>query len=99
MKNEDIFMTLFENLPTLFKYLIIVSETMLMRELTMNYMTTCFMHEIWNRKEKKSQSEDAPIMFQQNKGDNSFPCQGAKSCFYYDKLCFIIRFCYKTKNK
>ena len=74
-------------------------ETIPVKELTMDYVTACLMYEMSKRKEKEPQGEDAAMVLRQGKGDNSFPRQGAKSCYYYGKPDHIVRFCYKTKNK
>ena len=46
---------------------------------------------------EEAQGEDTAIVLGQNKGDNSFLCQGARSCFYYEKLGHIACFCNKAK--
>ena len=99
VRDEDIVMTLLESLPASFEYLITAMETMPMKELTMDYVTMRLMHEMSKRKEKEPQGEDVAMVLRQNKGDNSFPRQGAKSCFYCGKPGHIARFCYKAKNK
>ena len=58
MRYKDIVMTLLENLPTLYKYLIIALKTMPTKELTMDYVAARLMHEMTKRKEKKLQSEN-----------------------------------------
>lgn len=98
MKNEDILLTLLESLPILFEYLITALETMLIKKLTIIYVTTRLMHEMWKCKEKKPQHEDVAIVFRQSKGDNSFPYQDAKLCSYYGKPGYLTRFCYKTNK-
>ena len=57
------------------------------------------MHDMTKRKEKESQGEDVAMVLRQNRGGNSFPHQGAKSCFYSGKPSYIAFFWYKTKNK
>jgi hypothetical protein len=51
---------------------------MLMKKHTMDYVTARLMHEMSKHKEKESQGEDATIVLQQSKGNNSFLHQGAK---------------------
>jgi hypothetical protein len=67
MRDENIVMTLLENLSTLFEYLITAMETMPMKELTMNYVTAHFMHEILKRKKKEPQGDDAAMILGQYK--------------------------------
>ena len=47
-------MTLFENLSTSYKYLMIVLKTILMKKLRMDYVMTQLMHKILKRKKEKS---------------------------------------------
>ena len=72
---------------------------MLMREFMMDYVTARLMYEISKRNEREPQGEDAAMMLRQGKNDNSFPCQGTKSCYYCGKPDHIAYFCYKTNNK
>ena len=105
MKNENIVMTLLENLPVSFEYFITVMETMLMKnlmlmkDLMMDCVTTHLMHEMLKCQKNKPQSENAFMVLRQNKGGNLFPCQGLKSCFYCGKPDYTTCFCYKAKNK
>ena len=39
-------------------------ETMPMKELTMDYVTTCLMHEMLKCKEKEPQNKDAAMILQ-----------------------------------
>ena len=76
VRNEDIVITLLDNLSTLYKHLITTFETIPIKELMMNYMTMHFMHKMLKRKKKKkSQGEDAAMVLRQNKGTIHF---GAK---------------------
>jgi hypothetical protein len=56
VRDEDIVMTLLENLPVSYEYMITAMKTMLMKDLTMNYVTACLTHEMLKRKEKESLS-------------------------------------------
>ena len=49
VKSEDVVMTLFEGLSPSYKSLITALETMPIIELTMEYMTMHFMHEMLKR--------------------------------------------------
>lgn len=57
MRDEDIVLTLLESLPASYEYLIIALDTMPMKELTMDFVTTRLMHEISMRKENEPQGE------------------------------------------
>ena len=52
MRNEDIVMILFKSLPTTYENLIVVLETMLTKELMMEYMMTHLMYGMSKHKEK-----------------------------------------------
>lgn len=67
-----------------------------MKKLTMDYVTPCLINKMSKRKENP-QGENAAMMLQQNKNDNSFMYQSAKSCFYCGKPGHIAQFCYKAK--
>ena len=69
-----------------------------MKKLTMDYVTPCLINKMSKRKENP-QGENAAMMLQQNKNDNSFMYQSAKSCFYCGKPGHIACFCYIAKNK
>ncbi len=49
VREEDIIITLLENLPLSYEYLTTAIDTMPMKELTMDYMTTRLMHEMSKR--------------------------------------------------
>ena len=51
MINKNIMIILLENLPPFYEYLITTLKIMLMKELTMEYMTTCLIHAMSKRKE------------------------------------------------
>ena len=52
MRDKDIVTIFLENLKSLYEYLITAMEIMPMKELTMDYVTTCLMHEMSKRKKK-----------------------------------------------
>lgn len=54
VRNKDISMTLLENLPPSYEYLITGLETMLMKELTMEYAMAHLMHVISKKKGNKN---------------------------------------------
>ena len=43
---------------------------MLMKELTMEYVTPCLMHEMLNCKEKEPECDDATMVSRQSKADD-----------------------------
>ena len=53
VKDENIVMILFESLLALYEYLITALETMLMNELTMNYVMTRLIHNMLKLKKKE----------------------------------------------
>jgi hypothetical protein len=65
VRDEDIVMTLLKSLLASYKYLITVMETMLMKDLTMDYVTVCLMHKMPKHKENDSQYEDAAMISRQ----------------------------------
>ena len=62
MWEENIVMTLLENLPASYEYLITALETMPMKELTMEYVTARLKHEVSKHKEKELQDEGAAMV-------------------------------------
>lgn len=98
MKSEDVVMILLKSLSSSYKYLITTLETMLMKELTMEYVTTRFLYKMLKMKEKKSQSSDVALVLHQDQMSNLSWQGEAKTCYYYGKPGHIARFCYKTKN-
>ena len=52
MKSEKFVMTLLENLPPSYKYLITALDTVSMTESIMEYVTTRLLHEMLKRKER-----------------------------------------------
>lgn len=62
VKSEDIVMILLESLLPLYKYLITVLETMLMKELTMEFVTSCLMHEMLKMEDKKPQGDEIAFL-------------------------------------
>ena len=99
MRVEDIVMTSLEGLPVSFEYLIIVMETIPMKEFMMNYVTTRLMHKMSKCKEKEPQGEATTMVLQQNKGGNAFPCQGTKSYIYCGKPSYIAYLATKQRTK
>ena len=65
-----------------YEYLITALEMMPIRELTMEYMTKCLMHEILKHKKKKSQSNDTTMVSHQSKANDPSLWQGVKMYFY-----------------
>lgn len=53
MTNEDVMMTLLENLPHTYKHLVTILKMMSMKKLSMVYMTAVLMHKISKRKENE----------------------------------------------
>lgn len=99
VKDQDIIMTLLDNLPSSYEYLITAMKTMSIKDLMMDYVTTRLIHEMSKRKKNDLRFEYLAMMSRQTKAGNSFRRQGAKSYFYCDKPNHIACFCYKTKNK
>ena len=96
MRDEDVVMTLLDSLPPSYEYLITALETLPMKDLTMEYVTSRLMHEVSKRKEKEPQGDDAALVSNQGKGGKS---GNAKTCYYCGKPGHIARYCYKAKNK
>jgi hypothetical protein len=55
VREEDVVMTLLESLQASYEYLITALKTMLMKELTIEYVMACLMHKLSKRKEKEPQ--------------------------------------------
>lgn len=70
-----------------------------MKTLTMDYVIACLMHEILKRKENEPQGEEVAVVLRHNKGNNSFPQEDRRSCFYCGRPCHIVRFVIKQKTK
>lgn len=98
MQEEDIVMTLLENLPASYEYLIIALDMMPLKDLTMVYVLACLMYEMSKRNENEPQGEDTTMMSHQNKAGDPPSCQGVRTCFYCGKPGHIARFCYKANN-
>ena len=47
----------------------------------------------------KAQGDDMAMVAHQSKADDPRLYQGVKTCFYYGKMGYIARFCYKAMNK
>jgi len=72
-RHEDIVMTLLKSLSVSYEYLITTLETMPVKDVTMDYVTTHLMHKILKHNEKEPQCGDVAMVFRQSKGDKSFP--------------------------
>ena len=68
LRGEDVVMTLLDNLPPSFDYLIIALETRPFKELTMVFVTTRLVHEESKRKEKEPQATIQPWCQDKAKG-------------------------------
>jgi hypothetical protein len=62
IRNEDIVMTLLEILSPSYEHMMTGLETMPIKELTMKYVMTCFIHEMSTRNDKEPQDDDDDIM-------------------------------------
>ena len=62
VREENIVIILFKNFPVFFKYFITALEMMLMKELTMKYMTARLMHKMLKRKEKEPKGKDVAMV-------------------------------------
>jgi hypothetical protein len=65
-------MTLLENLPPSYEYLITALETLPMQDLTMEFVTARLMHEVSKRREKEPQGDDVAMVSMQGKGGTTF---------------------------
>ena len=72
---------------------------MSIKDLTMEYMTACLIHEMSKGKEKEPQCENAAIVSKQSKACDPSSQQSIRTYFYCSKPSHIAQFCYKTKNK
>lgn len=79
------------------QYLVTALEVMPMKEPTMIHVMVRLMYE--TSKCKKKEPNVKMVSWCYDKVDNSFPRQGASSCFYCGKPGHIACFCYKPKNK
>ena len=66
VQEKYIIMIMFENLPVSYKYFM-----MPMKELMMEYVTSCLMYEMSKCKKKEPQSEDAAMMSCKSKAFNT----------------------------
>lgn len=97
MHDENIVMILLNTLLPLYEYLIITLETILMKKLTIEHMTTRLMYEMSKRKEK-SQGKDATIVLHQSKVGNLPSQQGMHTYFNYANQTKLHNFAKKLKN-
>ena len=58
MKEEDVIMSLLDNLSPLFDHLIIALKMCRISELTLNFITARLMHEVSTKKQKGPQGDD-----------------------------------------
>lgn len=65
-------MTLLKSLPASYEYLITIFETMLMKELKMEYMMARLIYEISKHKEKETQGENVMTVSHQTNGRFTF---------------------------
>lgn len=79
VKNGNIVMTLLNNLPASYEYLITVLETLPMKELRVDSMMACLIYDMSKCKKKKPRGEDTAMVVRQSKGGNSLLYHGAKS--------------------
>jgi len=98
VRDEDVVMTLLENLPPSYEYLIIALETLPMQDLTMEFVTARLMHEVSKRRKRESQGDDAAMVSMQRKGGTTSTRKDTKTCYYCGKPGHIARFCFKAKN-
>lgn len=98
LEDKDMVIILLENLSASYNtYLVTALEVMPMKEPTMIHVMVRLMYE--TSKCKKKEPNVKMVSWCYNKVDNSFPRQGASSCFYCGKPSHIACFCYKPKNK
>lgn len=88
-----------ESLSMSYKYVFTTLETLPMKKLMMEYMTTCLMHKMLKCKEKESQAKNAPMMSCQSKVGTSPSLQGIRMCPYWGKPGYIPQLCYNTKKR
>lgn len=58
VRNKNTVMTLLEILLPSYRHMITGLEMMSIKELTVEYMMACFIHEMLTRKDKESQDDD-----------------------------------------
>ena len=76
----------------MYKYLIIIFRDDV-DKLSMEYITVHLMYKMLKKNEKEVQGDDAAMVLRQGKADNF-----AKTCYYYGKYGYIVRFGYKAKK-
>ena len=65
IKDKDVVMTLLNSLPPLFEHLITALEIHPMKELTLDFIIACLMHEVSKKKEKEPQGDNAAMLSRQ----------------------------------
>ena len=99
MKDENVVMAFLNNLPPLFNHLITTLETCPMKELTLDFITVRFMHEVSKRKEKKPQRDNVAILLRQLRTlDNNKWRADTLRCYNYGKLGHIARNCWSKRK-
>lgn len=94
-------MTLLESLPPSYEFLITALETRPIKELTMEFVSACLMHEMTKRKEGEAQGEGLALVSRYGKGGNTKAFKETRTCFKCSKSSDIARHCktYQTKDK
>jgi hypothetical protein len=85
VKDEDVVMALLESLPPSYEYLITALETLPMQDLTMEFVTARFMHEVSKRREKEPQGDDAAMVSTQGRRGTTSTRKDTKTCYYCGK--------------
>ena len=98
MRNEYVVMTLFKRLSHSFEHLIMALETMLMMDLTMEYVTV-YLHEMLKRKEREPEGDDVALVLLQGKAGNLSWRKDVKTCYYCGKLGHIAHFATMQRTK
>lgn len=72
MIKEDIVLILLMNHLKSYNYLIVALESIDMKELTMNYITSKLVHKVTKKKEKELQSDNLALFLRQDKDGNCY---------------------------
>ena len=95
----DVMMTLLQSLPPSFEFLIPALETRPIKELTMEFVTACLMHEVNKRKENESQGEGSALVSRYGKGGNTKAFKETRTCFKCGKSGHIAKHCKSSQAK